>query len=90
MPICLKCDKDFPNFLIIDGKKRNLSKRKYCVDCSPFGHHNTRPLYDNTHCAACGKSTHSRMFCSHKCKMSMRDKHTYDLQKNAALNVKPN
>ena len=35
---------EFPNFLTLDGKKRNLQRRKYCVSCSPFGNHNTRKL----------------------------------------------
>ncbi len=44
MPVCKKCDTNFRNHAIIDGKSRNLSKRKYCLVCSPWGLHNTRPL----------------------------------------------
>lgn len=41
---CKKCGKEFPNWINIDGKKRNLCKRKFCLECSPFGKHNTRDL----------------------------------------------
>ena len=41
---CRKCEKTFPISVWIDGKKRNLQKRKFCLECSPFGLHNTRPL----------------------------------------------
>src|SRR5262249_39229055 len=30
---------------VIEGKFRNLSNRRYCLDCSPFGEHNTRTLH---------------------------------------------
>jgi len=41
---CCKCKKDFDVMVRIDGKKRYLYKRKYCLDCSPFGKNNTRTL----------------------------------------------
>ena len=41
---CLKCEKQFPNFIMIEGKRKNLQNRKYCLDCSPFGCHNTSKL----------------------------------------------
>lgn len=44
MPTCTKCHIYFPNCLTIEGKKRNLSKRKFCILCSPFGKHNTKDL----------------------------------------------
>lgn len=44
--ICKLCRKEFKIHEIIDGKKRNLSKRKYCIDCSPFNSHNTAQLVD--------------------------------------------
>jgi len=47
MPICKKCNNSFPNRLKIDGKYRTLSSRKYCLDCSPFGLHNTKPIHKN-------------------------------------------
>lgn len=44
MPVCKKCNKSFPNYTVINDKRHNLGKRKYCLDCSPFGLHNTRKL----------------------------------------------
>lgn len=44
MPVCKKCGKSFPVHVKIDGKDRNLSARKFCLECSPFGKHNTRNL----------------------------------------------
>jgi hypothetical protein len=36
MPICKKCQKTFSKSVKIDGKIKQLSKRKYCLECSPF------------------------------------------------------
>jgi len=47
MPICKKCNTEFPNRLIIDGFVKILCKRKYCLTCSPFGKYNSRQLTDN-------------------------------------------
>lgn len=41
---CKKCGNHVPIHIQIDGKKRNCKNRKYCLDCSPFGQHNTRQL----------------------------------------------
>lgn len=44
-----ECKIQFPTFVWIDGKKRNLRSRKYCMTCSPFGSHNTKkkdPSFD--------------------------------------------
>lgn len=41
---CALCGKDFPIHSIVDGKIKNLNKRKYCLECSPFGAHNTKSL----------------------------------------------
>lgn len=46
MPVCRKCNTQFPNHLIIDGRERNLQNRKFCLICSPFGKHNTSKLED--------------------------------------------
>lgn len=42
MPECRSCKGKFPNRLEIEGVVRILSKRKFCLDCSPWGWHNTR------------------------------------------------
>lgn len=44
MPICKKCTEPFPNRVMIAGVQRVLNRRKYCLECSPFGGHNTRRL----------------------------------------------
>lgn len=60
MNVCKKCNSTFPNRIIIDGIERIVSSRKYCLDCSPFGKHNTQKLEalddspDRT-CKKCGR-----------------------------------
>lgn len=44
MRICKKCNKPYKLLVIIDGKERNLGSRKFCLECSPFGSHNTGNL----------------------------------------------
>jgi hypothetical protein len=66
---CKKCKNSFPRFIEIDGKQRNLSSRKYCLNCSPFGKHNTREIHDNMVsekiCKRCSKpSGRRRNFCN--------------------------
>jgi hypothetical protein len=41
---CEKCQNEFPTYFKINGKLRNLCKRKFCLDCSPFGSHNTKNI----------------------------------------------
>lgn len=76
MPTCAKCGEKFPNRVVIDGKKRNISSRKYCLTCSPFGRHNTRKLGLEGEglkclCAVCGrpyvydkKAGHTKRYCN--------------------------
>jgi predicted nucleic acid-binding Zn ribbon protein len=47
MPICKKCEKKFPYLLKINGKIKSLRNRKYCLECSPFGQHNTSKIHLN-------------------------------------------
>ena len=44
MPTCDKCNQYFPNWVVIEGKPHNLCSRRFCLDCSPFGKHNTHDL----------------------------------------------
>ena len=44
MKICVKCQREFLPTKVIDGKRRNLSGRKFCLECSPFGSHNTKDI----------------------------------------------
>ena len=43
---CLKCEKDLPNRLTVNGKIHNISNRKFCLECSPFKQHNTKNLLE--------------------------------------------
>lgn len=71
---CLSCGKRVPYAKKIDGKKRNLKNRKYCLDCSPFGLHNTKRIHVSSvsnvdrKCKTCDKllkpySQDRRNFC---------------------------
>lgn len=59
---CVKCGNSIPKAIWVDGKKRNLQRRKYCLTCSPFGSHNTSKLEERAkngskvkNCPDCGK-----------------------------------
>lgn len=41
---CKACGASFPNWVLIDGVRKNLRARSYCLDCSPWGAHNTKRL----------------------------------------------
>jgi len=59
MPTCKKCQNYFPFYVNVDGKKRNLGNRKYCLNCSPFGERNTKKIhitdFDNSGNKQCSK-----------------------------------
>jgi hypothetical protein len=40
---CRKCGEYIPTQIVIEGKRRNLQNRKFCLICSPYGKHNTKP-----------------------------------------------
>lgn len=44
MPTCKKCQTPFKNRITIDGVCKNVGKRVYCLECSPYKRHNTRPI----------------------------------------------
>ena len=44
MKTCELCRKGFLTSVRIDGIRRNLGSRKYCLLCSPRGRHNTKKL----------------------------------------------
>lgn len=55
---CRKCGKNIPNRVMVDGIVRSLQNRKYCLECSPWGKHNTKiiPYRDGFKtCCQCGK-----------------------------------
>ena len=39
--VCVACGRGFPAKMVIDGKMRSLYRRSFCLECSPFGDHNT-------------------------------------------------
>ena len=39
--VCAACGREFPAKMVIDGKLRSLYRRRFCIECSPFGDHNT-------------------------------------------------
>lgn len=45
MPECKKCGSWFHSRIEVDGVVRFVHKRKYCLECSPFGQHNTRQIH---------------------------------------------
>lgn len=71
--ICELCGKEFPLKKEINGKIRNLQRRKYCLECSPFKEHNTKQLHikeNGKFCICCGKPLIRRQtkYCSKNCK----------------------
>jgi len=40
---CRKCGKIIPNWTKIDRKSVSLRNRKFCLECSPYRNHNTKP-----------------------------------------------
>jgi len=89
--ICAKqdCENNVPKYYVTeDGKKHNLQKRKFCLECSPFGQHNTKDLNnfsDRGVCKKCGNPTQkgsNRSKC-HSCYLNERQirvsKKVYDL-----------
>lgn len=70
MAVCRNCGNHFPSQMKIDGKLRNLNRRRYCLSCSPFGVHNTRRIHQprtKNLCVGCGSPTNNPSFCSNRC-----------------------
>lgn len=42
MPRCQHCAAEFPYRVVLRGKVRVLSSRRFCLTCSPFGSRNTK------------------------------------------------
>jgi len=69
MKNCANCQKEFSTCCKINGIKKNLGKRKYCLECSPWGKHNTRSLGKNKKCIICSKDLigNQTIYCSIQC-----------------------
>lgn len=46
MKTCKNCNKPFSNYEKVNGKTVHLESRKFCLDCSPYGKHNTIQLHN--------------------------------------------
>lgn len=46
--MCRACSRSFPNRIKVEGITRVISKRKFCLSCSPWGWHNTRTYINRT------------------------------------------
>lgn len=44
---CKKCGKEIPNYVYIDGYRRNIHNRCYCLDCVPFKDFRNQILLDD-------------------------------------------
>jgi len=42
--ICKHCGSEFPNWILVDGVRKNLSTRSYCLGCKPYSSGNTKRL----------------------------------------------
>jgi len=38
---CRKCNNEIPLWTMVNGKRKNFQNRKFCLECSPLGCHNT-------------------------------------------------
>jgi hypothetical protein len=79
MPVCNKCGNFFPNWVKINGERKSLKNRKYCLDCSPYGLHNTiqiekKKLEVKRFCKQCGKELNcsQKVYCSFKCQQEFQ------------------
>jgi hypothetical protein len=73
MLVCHNCKIHFPIHVKIDGRDRNLSHRKFCLDCSPFDQHNTKDITKLVKeqaglstCARCGEDKPVSEFYKHR------------------------
>ena len=85
MPICEKCGQEFPNRIKINGVIHNIHKRKYCVECSPFGVHNTKklvPINVVYKCSKCGDTNKDNFYKGRNtiCK-KCKNRETYNLSR---------
>ena len=66
MPTCKQCSTEFPNWIMYKGKRKNVSNRKFCIKCSPFGGHNTSPfgIKENRKyfCGKCGETDPKKFY----------------------------
>lgn len=78
---CLICKNSFPVKIMVDGKRKNLCNRKYCLVCSPWKKHNTKVLHGHTGIADEIGKEKERIFKCCTCKLSFTA-HSFYLRKN--------
>lgn len=83
--VCKKCGEIFDLVVFIDGKRKSLHRRKYCLKCSPFGGRNNRKLEKlndkgQHSCIDCGKPVDRRQRCSYCSVKRSQDKKMGQLQ----------
>lgn len=85
MKTCKLCQSEFPNWIKIDGVKKNLQRRKYCLKCSPFNSNNTIKLEckTNENCLICNSKLNfnQKTFCCRECKIKSNSKSVYPCSK---------
>lgn len=68
MPNCGICKQKFPNRVKIKDVVRTISNRRFCLECSPFGEHNTKDLTKShvvakrKECVRCGEKKTADLF----------------------------
>lgn len=83
MPTCQKCSTTFPNRVNINGIYHNIQRRKYCLDCSPFGGHNTKKLNG---CESSYKKSKNLMHTTKTCSCCMTEKPIQNFYKHKTKN----
>lgn len=96
MKVCKKCGNVFKNRVFIDGEYKILKNRSFCLECSPWGKHNTKDLIKaeilqgKIKCARCGEVKDKECF-SKKTKTTYHSyckECLYLIQKNRWIKIK--
>lgn len=77
---CLKCNCEFPFIVEIEGERKNLCSRKYCLECSPFKNNNTEQLHTAKNTESKLLEKEGKKICA-KCS-SVKNKEEFYIKKN--------
>lgn len=80
MKYCKSCNGEIPLKILVDGKCRNLQRRLYCLNCSPFGasysartsREAKKPDKPDKPCAICGLDIKPRRNRCNSCNTMIR------------------
>jgi hypothetical protein len=71
--ICEICNSEFSANIKVNGKRKTLYNRRYCLQCSPYGKHNTKILTNKAvyvdgmkQCTCCNELKPITMFYNNK------------------------